>query len=108
MYIYIVLSALGTPMGAEIPKINKYTDALNVSVFFSRQNVNGERQLLYDFPWTNVGKLVFVVSTKPLKFCPLWVRILATWKCAAYILRTERHGFGSPPPLFFPGLNAAN
>ncbi|KAJ6652690.1 hypothetical protein lerEdw1_011175 [Lerista edwardsae] len=24
------------------------------------QNVNSERQLLYDFPWTNVGKLVFV------------------------------------------------
>ncbi|XP_066496609.1 FERM domain-containing protein 6 [Tiliqua scincoides] len=24
------------------------------------QNVNTERQLLYDFPWTNVGKLVFV------------------------------------------------
>ncbi|XP_043405775.1 FERM domain-containing protein 6 isoform X4 [Chelonia mydas] len=24
------------------------------------QNLNEERQLLYDFPWTNVGKLVFV------------------------------------------------
>ncbi|XP_061468516.1 FERM domain-containing protein 6 [Rhineura floridana] len=24
------------------------------------QNANSERQLLYDFPWTNVGKLVFV------------------------------------------------
>lgn len=26
------------------------------------QNVGSVRQLLYDFPWTNVGKLVFVVS----------------------------------------------
>lgn len=26
------------------------------------QNVGTVRQLLYDFPWTNVGKLVFVVS----------------------------------------------
>lgn len=26
------------------------------------QNVGSVRQLLYDFPWSNVGKLVFVVS----------------------------------------------
>lgn len=26
------------------------------------QNLDEEKQLLYDFPWTNVGKLVFVVS----------------------------------------------
>lgn len=26
------------------------------------QNVGESKQLLYDFPWTNVGKLVFVVS----------------------------------------------
>lgn len=28
------------------------------------QNVGSVRQLLYDFPWTNVGKLVFVVSQR--------------------------------------------
>ncbi|KFP65385.1 FERM domain-containing protein 6, partial [Cariama cristata] len=28
----------------------------------SLQNLDEEKQLLYDFPWTNVGKLVFVVS----------------------------------------------
>lgn len=28
------------------------------------QNVGSVRQLLYDFPWTNVGKLVFVVSPR--------------------------------------------
>lgn len=28
---------------------------------FCFQNVGSVRQLLYDFPWTNVGKLVFVV-----------------------------------------------
>ncbi|KGL83531.1 hypothetical protein N309_14491, partial [Tinamus guttatus] len=27
------------------------------------QNLDEEKQLLYDFPWTNVGKLVFVVSS---------------------------------------------
>lgn len=29
------------------------------------QNLDEEKQLLYDFPWTNVGKLVFVVSAGP-------------------------------------------
>lgn len=31
---------------------------------FFPQNLEEEKQLLYDFPWTNVGKLVFVVSVK--------------------------------------------
>lgn len=35
------------------------TDFMCASVL---QNVGSVRQLLYDFPWTNVGKLVFVVS----------------------------------------------
>lgn len=36
------------------------------------QNVGTVRQLLYDFPWTNVGKLVFVVSIK--KYFPTFVK----------------------------------
>ena len=37
-------------------------EILTLSVFVFLQNVGTVRQLLYDFPWTNVGKLVFVVS----------------------------------------------
>ncbi|XP_023782901.1 FERM domain-containing protein 6-like [Cyanistes caeruleus] len=36
------------------------------------QNLDEEKQLLYDFPWTNVGKLVFVVSA-----------IISTWSTAS-------------------------
>lgn len=40
----------------------------HLSYFFrlnvlSSQEVNNIRQMLYDFPWTNVGRLTFLVCT---------------------------------------------
>ena len=45
-------ASLGNPFSASPPSI-------------CLQNLDEEKQLLYDFPWTNVGKLVFVVSAEP-------------------------------------------
>lgn len=47
-----------------------------VHFFFFFKNVGTVRQLLYDFPWTNVGKLVFVVSITVLYWYDLKVKCI--------------------------------